>query len=125
MRRAISTVRSLILVLLITACATTQSRYVPLDQSYPPLPETHDIEVYRTGSPEKPYVKVSRLDVHLEKTHFLGSDFEDALPDLKRQARLSGAHAIIDVEERSSMVGETRIYHVTATGVRYTSSSQP
>jgi len=125
MRRAIYTVWFLIIGLLITACATTQSRYAPLDRTYPSLPEEYNVEVYRTGSPEKPYVRVSRLDVHLEKTHFLGSDFEDALPDLKRQARLSGAHAIIDVQERNSMVGETRIYHVTATGIRYTSPSQP
>ena len=105
--------------LLAASCATTQSRYVLLGQVYPLIPEKQDVVVFREGRPERPFVKVSRLDVHLEKTHFIGSGLEDALPELKRQARLSGAGAIIDIQERSSMVGETRIYHVTATGIRY------
>jgi len=97
-----------------------QSRYVMLGETYPPRPEGYEIEVFRTGLPERPFVKTSRLDVHLEKTHFIGSSLKDALPELKKQARLSGADAIIKIEERSSKVGETRIYHVTATGIRYT-----
>ena len=105
--------------LLAVSCATTQSRYVLLGPAHPPIPQNQDIVVFREGGPERPFVKVSRLDVHLEKTHFIGSGFEDALPELKRQARLSGAEAIIEIQERSSMVGETRIYHVTATGIRY------
>ena len=57
--------------------------------------------------------------MHLEKAYFLSSDFEDALPMLIEQARLSGSHAIIEIEERTSSVLETKIYHVTATGVRF------
>jgi uncharacterized protein YbjQ (UPF0145 family) len=56
----------------------------------------------------------------LEKTHFIGSSLDDALPELKKQARLSGADAIIEIRESSSKTGETKIYHVTATGIRYT-----
>src|SRR5439155_6011159 len=96
--------------LLLASCATTQSRYVLLGQAYPPIPESTEVSVFKEGQPERPFVKVSRLDVHLERTHFIGSGFADALPELKRQARISGAEAIIEIEERTSTVGETRSY---------------
>ena len=97
-----------------------QSRYVMLgEQKYSSRPENYEIEVFRAGSPDRAFTRIARLDVHFEKTHFTGSSFEDALPELKEQARLSGADAIIDIQERTSSVGETKIYHVTAIGVRY------
>jgi hypothetical protein len=112
----------LLAVILAASCATTQSRHSMLSKSYAiqPLSEDYEVEVFRVGKPQKPFVKISRLDVHLEKTHFIGSNFDDALPELKRQARQSGAQAIIDIEESKSQVGETMIYHVTATGIKYT-----
>jgi hypothetical protein len=60
-----------------------------------------------------------RLDVHLEKTHFISSDFESALPELRKQACLSGADAIIEIQEQSTGYLEMRSYHVTATGIKY------
>ncbi len=117
-------VRALTLVVatfLLAACTSHQSRYVPLQQSYDALPSNFEVEVFRYELPEKPFERVARLDVHIEKTHFLSSDFEDALPELREQARLSGSHAIIEIEERSSSVLETKIYHVTATGIRFVS----
>ena len=48
------------------------------------------------------------------------SSFEDALPELQAQARLAGADAIIEIDERQSQVLETMVYHVTATAIRYT-----
>jgi len=119
MRKGIRSIVILLVVILITSCATTQSRYSMLGQSYPPRAEDCKVDIFKTGSPDKKFIKVSRLDVHLEKTHFIGSSFEDALPELKKQACKSGADAIIDVQERSSMVGETKIYHVTAIGIKY------
>lgn len=104
----------------LVGCASTQSRYVLLGAAYPPLPEGTEVQVIREGHhPDRPFVRVSRLDVHLEKTHFISSGLEDALPELKRQARRSGAEAIIEIQEQRSQVGETKIYHVTATGIRY------
>jgi hypothetical protein len=104
------------------SCATMQSRYSMLGDSYPPKPEGYNVQVFRDEAPQRPFVRISRLDVHLEKTHFIGSSLDDALPELKKQARLAGADAIIEIRESSSMVRETKIYHVTATGVRYTDS---
>jgi hypothetical protein len=115
--------RSLGLCLVIIAavsCATSQSRYRMLGQSFPPKPEGSEVRVFRDTAPDRPFVRVSRLDVHLEKTHFIGSSLENALPELRKQARLSGADGIMEIRESNSMVGETKIYHVTATGIRYT-----
>jgi len=78
--------------------------------------------VFRDAPPQRPFTRISRLDVHFEKTAFIGSSLDGALPELKKQARLSGADAIIEIRERTSMVGETKVYHVTATGIRYTDS---
>ena len=109
-----------LLALLMASCATSQSRYAMLDKSFSPRPEGWDVQVFQNTAPSRPYLKISRLDVHLEKVFFLGSSLDGALPELKRQARLSGADAVIELQENRSMVGETRIYHVTATGIRYT-----
>lgn len=118
---SVRTLTLIVATVLLAACTSHQSRYVPLQQSYDALPSSFEVEVFRYGLPEKPFERVARLDVHIEKTHFLSSDFEDALPELREQARLSGSHAIIEIEERSSSVLETKIYHVTATGVRFVS----
>jgi len=119
MQKGIRSIVILLVVIFIISCATTQSRYSMLGQSYPPRAEDCKIDIFKTGSPEKKFIKISCLDVHLEKTHFIGYSFGDALPELKKQACKSGADAITDVQERSSMVGETKIYHVTATGIKY------
>jgi hypothetical protein len=111
-----------LIVLLTASCSSTQSRYVMLGRPYAPRPEGYDVQVFRDGPPQRPFVRISRLDVHVEKTYFMRPSFEDAVAELKEQARLSGADAIIDVQERSSTLNETGIYHVTATGIRYTDS---
>jgi hypothetical protein len=118
-------IQSLALGLVVMAgvsCATSQSRHSLLGQSFPPKPEGCEVRVFRATAPDRPFVRISRLDVHLEKTYFAASSLEDALPELKKQARLSGADAIMEIREHSSMVGETKVYHVTATGIRYTSA---
>ena len=109
-----------LVVILAVSCATSQSRYVMLGQSFPPKPKGCEVQVFRGAAPDRPFVRISRLDVHLEKTLFLGSSLESALPELKKQARLSGADAVIEVRESFSMVGETKVYHVAAPGIRYT-----
>jgi len=113
----------LFVCMLASSCATTQSRYVMLGQTYPPRSIDCDVEVFKTSVPSKGFIKIARIDAHLEKSHFIKSDFEDALPELKKQACLSGADAIIEIQERSSSVLETKIYHVTATGIKYKDES--
>jgi hypothetical protein len=79
------------------------------------------VEVYQTGLPSKEFVRIPRIDVHLERTYYIRSTFEDALPELKARACESGADAVIEIQERSSNINlsETNLYHVTATGVKY------
>ena len=56
----------------------------------------------------------------IENTHF-SSDFESALPELVKQARLSGADTIIEIQEQSAGDLEMRSYYVTAIGIEYKS----
>ena len=110
------------LAALLTVSCTVQSRYSPLGRALPPKPADAPVEIFHTGAPKRPFERVSRLDVHLEKTHFVPSSFSDAQPELQKQARLSGADAVIDIRESRSSLNETLIYHVTATGIRYLDS---
>ena len=116
----ISKIFALCLTALVTiSCATTQSRYSMFTDPYPPKSVEFDVQIFRNEIPQRPFMRIARLDVHLEKSHFMGSTFDDSLPELKKQARLAGADGIIEIREINSRVGETRIYHVTATGIRY------
>ncbi len=111
---------ALCLLPLLAACSTTQGRFVPLGATIPPRAADAPVEVFREGLPTRPFERVARLDAHLEKTAFRKSDLDDALPELMRRARAAGADAIVEPREQRSQVGETMIYHVTATGIRYT-----
>jgi hypothetical protein len=102
------------------SCATNQGRYVKLAENVAARDANCIVDVFKVGLPNKNYIKVSRLDVHVEKTHFRRATFDEAVVELIKQACLSGADAIIDVEERSSSILETGVYHITATGVKYT-----
>ena len=107
------------LLCFVSGCATTQSRISFLGEHYPPRAADAAVEVFRDGLPDKPFNRIARLDVHLEKTGFVRSGFEDALPELKKQARQAGADAVIEIQEIRSQILETMVYHVTATGARY------
>lgn len=100
-------------------CTATTGNYRPLADRYPARPENCDLVVFKDGAPGRPYAAISRLNVHLEKTFFVPSDFSSASGELKRQACLSGADAVIDIEEKHSSYLETRIYNLSATGIRF------
>ncbi len=57
------------------------------------------------------------MNVHIEKTFFLPSAFEEALPQLKKLARQNGAYAVMDIAEKKSHLLETFIYNVSATAI--------
>jgi hypothetical protein len=108
-----------VVLVAVAGCASTVGRYEFLDKSYPERPVNAPVEVFATGEPSRPYVRVARLDAHLEKTGFMPSNLAEALPELERQARRAGCDAIIEITERRSEILETRVYHVTATGIRF------
>lgn len=114
-----NTVMPVFLASCLSACAATTSNYRPIGQSYPPRPANCAVLIFKDQSPDRPYAAISRLNVHLEKTFFTPSDFSSASGELKRQACLSGADAVIGIEEKNSSYLETRIYNLSATGVRF------
>lgn len=100
---------------------STQGLFVRLgDVDAPPLSEDYEVEVFKDAMPQRQYIEVARLHVHREVTHFIRSNLDDLLPELQRQARKAGCHAVFEIEERRSRIGETMVYHVIATGIRYT-----
>lgn len=115
-----SAIRSAVLAIVIAAaaCGVKQSRYVMLGERFPARPPDASVEVFRSEPPARPFQRISRVEVHLE--HSLGMpSFEAALPELKKQAQLSGADAIIEIEETRRWYAETGIYHVIGIGIRY------
>ena len=98
-----------------------QSRHTMLVDHYVSKPSDCHIEFFTEGHPSREYEPISRLDTHIERTYYVRSHLEDALPMLRKEACASGADAVIDIDERGSSINlrETSIYHVTAIAVRY------
>lgn len=104
----------------LAGCATTEGRYSPLGEvRYPARDSAAPVEVFRDALPTRAFDRIARLDAHLERTGWIPSGIDDALPELLKQARRAGADAIIEISERRSQILETKVYHVTATAIRY------
>jgi hypothetical protein len=96
-----------------------QGRFVRLsNQNYEARPVDCSVAIVQDGSAGN-FVSIARLDVHIEQSFYNEPEMEDAIAELKTQACLSGADAIVDIHKTFSSVGELRILHVTATGVKY------
>jgi hypothetical protein len=100
-------------------CMATTGNFRSLNERNPARPADCEISVFKDQPPAKPYVAISQLNVHLEKTFFVPSDFSSASVELRKQACLSGADGVIDIEEKHSSYLETRIYNLSATGIRF------
>jgi hypothetical protein len=106
----------------LTGCMATTGNYRPLGSTtYPPRTANCDVAIFKDAPPTRPYEAISQLDVHMEKTFFLPSDYDSAIGDLKRQACRSGADAIVDIKEEHSSYLETKMYNLSGTGIRFTS----
>lgn len=90
------------------------------DRIHPPKSSTAVVQFFKGAAPARKFEPVARLNVHIEKTFFIPSAFEEARPRLEDLARHSGADAIIQVEEKKSRLNETFIYNVSATAVVFT-----
>src|SRR5437867_2977365 len=93
-------------------------KFTRLSQPYPARPNDYQIEVFKE-TPSKPFREIARLDVHIESAFFAQPSLKDVMPELLKQARLSGSDAIIKIQERRSTLNETRVLHVTATGIKF------
>jgi hypothetical protein len=107
------------LALGLCGCVATTGNYRSVDGVHSPRPADCEVLVFKDHQPDRPYAAISRLNVHLEKTFFVPSDFSSANGELKKQACLSGADAVIEIEEKTSSYLETRIYNLSATGIRF------
>ncbi len=87
--------------------------------------DAQDIEVFASGRPARPFTTVSRLDLYVEKRTPGDPSSDDVMPELKRQARLSGAEAVVDVHWSLQSRPSGGVYHVTATGIAYSAPTAP
>lgn len=109
-----------LVTIVLTGCSS-QSRHTMLVPQYNSKPAHCHVEIFTKGHPSQQFERISRLDVHIERTYYVKSQLDDALPEMRKEACASGADAVIDIQERSSNfnLAETNMYHVTGTGVRY------
>jgi uncharacterized protein YbjQ (UPF0145 family) len=100
------------------ASPPTPAGHAPAER--PAQPE-REVDVIVAGAPGRPVREVARLDFYVEKRSAGGGTLDDVLPELKRQARMSGAEAVSDVKWTLSDAGEgsAGVYHVTATCLAY------
>ena len=112
--------RVLTLAVLLAGCATVnRGRFTPLGQAYPPRGEGCAVEIFHDRRPPREFVPIARIDVHIEWSAWFQPRLDDAEPELRKQACLAGADAVIDIDERTGSHIETKRYHVIATGIKY------
>lgn len=122
---ATTTVRGrLLLVTLVTlalaACAANSGRFSPMPgKSFPPKEETFEVAVFESVLPSQSFERIARLDVQMQMPGGQDAKLEDAIPELKRQARRAGADAIIDIRQSRAKVGDVTVFEVSAMGIRY------
>jgi uncharacterized protein YbjQ (UPF0145 family) len=64
-------------------------------------------------------VRIARLDIHIEYRAWAQPSLDDATPELRKQACLAGADAIIEIEQLTSRYLETRRLHIIATAIKW------
>ena len=106
-------------LVLLAGCVTHRSQFTPLAGPQPPRAEGCEVEIFHDRRPDRAFLPVARIDVHIEYSLWSRPSLDDAAREVKRQACLAGADAVIDLEERRGAHIETKRYHVTATGIKY------
>lgn len=99
---------------------SVQSNAFALGERRVPKPTQSTVDVFRDSLPVRPFTAVARLNVHVEKTFFIPTAFNEAFSKLETLTRQHGGGAIIDVKETTSRLNETFIYNVSATAIMYT-----
>lgn len=103
-----------------TACASTTSSYIPKGKAYAAKPIDHPITIYsETDEVKKLYIEIAEVFTSSE-AHLQNQKLEDALEELKIQAREAGGDAIINIKEKRSRHLEAGLYIVEATAIRFT-----
>jgi hypothetical protein len=111
----------LTVILIFTACSAA-SRYTWLGEPQPRKPDTCAIDFFHGEKPTRPFMRVARLDVHVERIAWTQPTLDDATQELRKQACIAGADAVIDIEQLTSRYLETRRLHVIGTAIKWTTS---
>lgn len=108
-------------LLVLAGCATVQPTAFPIGhQIFPPKASSAPVALFKDSLPDRKYEPVARLNVHVEKTFFIPSAFEEVRTQLEDLARQKGADAIIEIVEKKSRLNETFIYNVAGVAIVYT-----
>lgn len=102
---------------LLGGCTSIDGSYTPADGGAPARAEDCHVEVYRLP-PSQPYTVVSRITVHVDRTHFLGRSIDEPMPELLRQACRSGADAVTNLSEELDSHSGSDAYTLTAEGIQ-------
>jgi hypothetical protein len=109
-----------VIALALLACASNASRFSPMPgKSFPPKDESFEVAVFDSALPPRAFERIARIDVQMAMPASENASLKDAIPELKRQARLAGADAIIDIRLQRSKAREMMVFQVSATGIRY------
>ena len=104
----------------LAACTGTAAKFSAMPgKSYPPKDESFEVAVFESVLPSQTFERIARIDVQMEMTSSAETSLQDAIPELKRQARRAGADAIIDIRLKRSKVGDVTVFQVSAMGIRY------
>ena len=108
-------------VLLMAACSSEPpARFSPWgSKSFPAKAETFEVAVFESVLPEQAFERIARIEVAMQMPSSAEPSLQDALAELKRQARLAGADAIVDIRLARSTTGAVMRFQVNATGIRY------
>jgi hypothetical protein len=107
-------------LMLVAGCVSNSARFSPMaGKVYPPKEESFEVAVFESVLPNQSFERIARIDVQMEVSASQEASLSAAIPELKRQARLAGADAIIDIRLQRSKTGESTLFRVSAMGIRY------
>jgi hypothetical protein len=119
-RAVASRLISALAVMTLTACVGNSARFSPMPgKAFPPKDESFEVAVFDSALPSRSFERIARIDVQMEMAASQEVSLQAAIPELKRQARLAGADAIIDIRLQRSKTGEVTVFQVSAMGIRY------
>jgi len=81
------------------------------------------MEIFGENKPEKRYEVVARIDVYVRRnkiTQGRQATYEEAAPELKKQACKAGADAVIVLRQTVSSSGEFKVLYVKAEAIHFT-----
>jgi hypothetical protein len=89
----------------------------------PAKPPNCEVEIFGENKPEKKYEVVARMDVYVRRnkiTQGRQATYEEAVPELKKQACKAGADAVIVLRQTVSSSGEFKLLYVKAEAIHFT-----